>query len=146
MKSPVFRRLLGLLCAPMLFSCITVESRCPYAVEAVSVKSPPDADCALAALCFTVCNNAAKTLTGLCICLTLCTKEGECALEDVIVALDGLCIAGGERLLCSAPLDAYFSEAPTEALFVESLYVQQIRYADGSAWKDPFGFYADGFS
>ena len=50
-------------------------------------------------------------------------------------------VGAGEIIDFVVDLDHYISVVPAEPYKVDYLYVREIRYADGSSWKDPFGMF-----
>lgn len=133
--------LLVCVVAALAACSLTKAAGCPYTLEDAVVVLPPETR-SLACLRLEVENRTRERIIGAVVVCTLRIADGTDVLEEPVTAVCDMDVAPEASACCFVPLDAFLTEAPSEPLFAYDVYLRQIRYDDGSVWRDPFGLYA----
>ena len=116
----------------------------PYVADCEFVMEEGASDYSICGVNFFVLNKSEKNICSMNIVFFLFDKDGEPASEcrSKLSFETEKTIAGGTESSFCIPLDQYMNAIPSEALFVDYLYLAKINYDDGTVWEDPLGLAA----
>ncbi len=126
-------------------ACETTDNfSCPYVISSPRVESGEFEDKhKFAGLHFGLYNDSEKEIESFVLSCMIYDSEGKnpFACSNCIVSRCDWKIKGGALVDFVIDLDHYVSVIPCEAYQVDYIYLREIRYADGSSWKDPYGMF-----
>ena len=146
----------GILTAIFLtfFSCCATEAlSCPYLISNphVAIRENPEKsgdeekndDYKFAGMHFSVFNNTKKNVKNFTISFMLYDSDGNNPFigSNCIVSKCEQEISPEQVSDFVINLDSYISVVPDEPYVADFIYLREIRYEDGSVWKDPYGMY-----
>lgn len=130
-------------------SCGTTSlCSCPYSVSDVQMvveSDESDSDNKRAEVFFVMENNANKNIVSFSVSFRLYDKDGNSVTVDSnsVSTTVNKTLNANDCSDVSFDILPYLSDFPEEAYIVDSFYVKEIRYADGSVWTDPFGIFSE---
>ena len=140
-----------MLCGAMGFllffftSCGTTDVlSCPYVIANPCVElGEIDNQQSIAGMHFSFLNESEKDIDSFTLSFMLYDSDGKNPFigSNCIVAKCDWSVRAGAFLDFIISLDSYISVVPDEPFVVDYLYVREIRYSDGSQWRDPYGMY-----
>ena len=133
------------VCLALFTGCGTLEAAtCPYVISNPRVELSDDGDdYNFAGMHFSLLNGSDKILSSFTISFMLYDSEGNnpfvgsnCVVSKCEEEMQPESV--GDFVI---DLDPYISSVPDEPYALDYVYLREIRYADGSLWKDPYGMY-----
>lgn len=139
------RLMIQILLSASFTSCISTDNfSCPYQISNSRVEVGALEECyQYAGFHFTIFNDSVKDIESFSLMFTVYDSDEKnpfnCS-NSIASNCDGE-VAFNDSRDYVVSLDKYISEIPDEPYIVDYLYVSEIRYTDGSVWKDPYGMF-----
>ena len=132
----------------VLMTFISCESTdnfsCPYIISNPHVEIGECEDkYKFAGLHFGLFNDSDKEISSFTVSFMLYDSDGKnpFTLSNCIVSKCLWPVRSGSLIDFVVDLDSYISLVPDEPYQVDGIYIREIRYSDGSSWKDPYGMF-----
>jgi len=134
-----------ILLAGSFASCVSADNfSCPYQISNPRVEIGHfEESHEYAGLHFTIFNDSTKDIDSFLLTFTVYDSDEKNPFNcsNCIVSKCEVFLASKSSIDSVVSLDKYISEIPDEPYIVDFLYVSEIRYSDGSVWKDPYGMF-----
>lgn len=134
------------LFATALTGCETLSGdNCPYIIDKARIElGEKEEVCKYMGAYFDFFNGSEKTVTDFSVSFLVFDEDGKSPFlgSNKIVADFEAQIPSKESAEISLALDDYLTIVPETPYEIDYLYVQKIKYSDGSSWEDCFGMYA----
>ncbi|WP_296323256.1 hypothetical protein [uncultured Treponema sp.] len=128
-----------------LISCETTESlSCPYVLAKPHVELGENENMHyFAGMYFSLFNDSDKTIDSFTISFLLYDSDGNNPFigSNCIVSRCDCQLFPQRMENFIISLDSFISLVPEEPYITDFIYIREIRYSDGTSWKDPYGMY-----
>ena len=126
-------------------SCSTLDSvTCPYLISEPKVEiAEKDDFFKYAGVIFSLYNKSDKDIESFTVSFMIYDSDGNNPLigSNCIVAKCNWNLRASFSSEFIISLDDYISKVPEEPFKVDFIYIREIKYSDGSSWKDPYGMF-----
>lgn len=139
----VFVFLAAFFGALLLGGCASNIDEVPYAVSRPVYKSGENRNiCKMGGIYFDFLNKKNVQAESITVCFTATSESSNTFISKNTIehTLEESIGSGKMKNLC-IPLDDYIFAVPPEDLLIDPFYISEIKFSDGSVWRDKFGAY-----